>query len=444
MPAPQRRVSIALAGSSTGRTTTAAQSRLSEHEGALRKPTYANTLRCNGGLSTHNTRSTVLHAEHDPLPLFRTSTPSLQVARRSILAFTLAGCSTPTPVGPVDTRATGDTHTESDAETGRLPGQRRTPAEWELQAAVWLQWPQAWEAHFRPAFVDIVRVTSQHQDVHLLAHDEGLRDSGAQRLAQAGVDDSRITWHVIKNDNAWMRDNGPRYVEVDGELIVQDWGFDAWGGNFGASIPWAFDDAVPTQVAEILGLQVESIDMVHERGDLEFNGTDTVIVSWSVISDRNPQISREQSTQLLQAAFGVESVVYLEGYHAEDGTTGHVDGLARFISASEVVVGQIENPSSDPLSASLFDDVAAQISAQRPDLSVYRMPFPAGTDYMNWLVGNGYVVSGAFGNATADQAAKARIESYFPGRTVYFVDVQDMWADGGGVHCVTNDQPRPP
>ena len=46
-------------------------------------------------------------------------------------------------------------------------------------------------------------------------------------------------------------------LEVDGELRVQDWGFDAWGGAFG-DIPYAADDAVPTVIGEQLGLDVRS------------------------------------------------------------------------------------------------------------------------------------------------------------------------------------------
>jgi agmatine deiminase len=344
-----------------------------------------------------------------------------------------------------DTETTGgsDNGTESDAESGDdgSTSMRRVPAEWEEQGGVWLQWPQSWESHFEPAFVEIVRHVGMHQEVHLLANDNGIQQGGEQALSAAGVDTANVSWHVVANDSAWMRDNGPRYVYEGDQLIVQNWAFDAWGGNFGPGIPFAADNAVPIAVADILGLPIENYDLVHERGDLEFNGEDTLIVSWSVLSDRNPGLTKTEADAIFVDAFGVDSVVYIEGFHPEDGTTGHVDGFSRFISADEVVVGQVEDPLSDPLMAGLFDDVADQISEQRPDLTLTRMPFPADTDYMNWLVGNGYVISGAFGDADVDAAAKALIESYFPGRAVYMVDVTAMWADGGGIHCVTNDQP---
>ena len=62
-------------------------------------------------------------------------------------------------------------------------------------------------------------------------------------------------------------------------------------------------------------------------------------------------------------------------------------------------------------------------------------------NYMNWLVGNGFVITVGFGDDKLDEAAKSRIESYFPGRDVYVIEMLESWYAGGGVHCHTNDQP---
>ena len=64
------------------------------------------------------------------------------------------------------------------------------------------------------------------------------------------------------------------------------------------------------------------------------------------------------------------------------------------------------------------------------------------TNYMNWLVGNGFVIVPGFGNPETDIPAKSRIESYFPNRKVYLIEMLSSWAAGGGVHCHTNDQPE--
>ena len=65
----------------------------------------------------------------------------------------------------------------------------------------------------------------------------------------------------------------------------------------------------------------------------------------------------------------------------------------------------------------------------------------AGTLVLNWYVGTGFVAAMAFGDDEADAAAKSQLETLFPGRDVYMLDASSLWKAGGGIHCVTNDQP---
>ncbi len=319
-----------------------------------------------------------------------------------------------------------------DAITDKVEGNaRRMPAEWEPQAAVWLQWPSSWEgARIEQAFVDIVDVIGRYEDVELVV-DDASEESDA-REALAAVDTSRVSFHHIASDSIWMRDNGPRYVEVDGQMVLQNWEFDGWG-SVGGSVSYARDNAVPDSVAEILDLPLEQVGLIHERGDLEGNGSDTVIVSWSVLSDRNPALSKDEVSAVFEEAFGISSVVYTEGYDPMDVTKGHVDGMVRFVAEDTVLVGKD--------GSQLLDSVAEQVAEQRPDLTIDRLEAPDAALFMNYLVGNGFVLVGDSGSAGQNATAQAALEGYFPGRDVHFVNVDALWRNGGGVHCVTNDQP---
>ena len=215
------------------------------------------------------------------------------------------------------------------------------PAEWEPQAAVWLQWPQGWEGRgVQDAFVDIVANLVDFEDVHLIVHDAALQSSAERSLGSVGLE--RVTFHVWPTDSSWLRDDGPRFVEVDGELVLQNWEFDGWGaadgsGGFGA-VPYDLDNAIPDYIGAELALPIEHVSLIHERGDLEVNGQDTALVNWSVVSDRNPL--------------------------------------------------------------------------------------------------------GTSGDAAEEARAADAIGRYFPGRVVRFADVDALWRNGGGIHCVTNDQPE--
>ncbi len=397
-----------------------------------------------------------------------------------LLAATVGCTADPTPVDPTDTDADADadadadtdadadadTDTDTDADTDTDPVSGiRVPAEWEPQAAVWLQWPQIFESTYEPAYAKIVAAILDHEDVHVLVNDNRTRSSAESKLAsEGGLSEAvigggasaagfHITWHDIANDSAWMRDNGPVYVVQDGEVRIQDWGFDAWGGAFGDHIPFAADDAVPVAVGDYLSMPVDMVDIVHERGNLEFNGTDTVILNWTVIGDeaRNPGITRDEVITAMQTRFGVTRVVLIEGAPSGDLTGGHVDGIARFIDTNRVVVGDCSDASvcqPGDRDDQVFDNAATALADT--GLEVIRWPFETtvtyrgtdfDTDYMNWIVGNGFVVAVGFGDATADANAKSQLEAWFPGREVTVIEMLASWYAGGGAHCHTNDQP---
>ena len=102
----------------------------------------------------------------------------------------------------------------------------------------------------------------------------------------------------------------------------------------------------------------------------------------------------------------------------------------------------------DGKDAEIYDNAAKII--EKAGFNVIREPIEGfvnhkdqmfDTNYMNWLVGNGFVIVPGFGNLKTDSRAKVRIESYFPDRDVYLIEMLKSWAAGGGVHCHTNDQP---
>jgi agmatine deiminase len=332
---------------------------------------------------------------------------------------------------------------------------RRVPAEFEPQEAIWLQWPGRFEKTYEPAYAEITNVIVLYQKLHILYDSNAIQNQARTAISDAGgdPDHANITWHSIANENAWMRDNGPVYVVQDGEMRIQDWDFDAWGGAFG-NIPYANDDAVPIAVGAFLGMPVDPVNVVHERGNLEFNGVDTVLLNWNVIGNPNRgngYANKAAAEVDLKNHFGVTRVVWADGPISGDDTGGHIDGIARFIDANRVVVGNCTlNGHCQPGDADdqVYDGTAANLAAE--GFEVIRMDFDAeishqgqsfDADYLNWGVGNGWVILVGFDNPATDNAAKAKLEEWFPNRQVYVIEMLDSWIAGGGVHCHTNDQP---
>lgn len=320
----------------------------------------------------------------------------------------------------------------------------RVPAEFEPHEATWMQWPFGLETSYIPNFVGIIGAIQDFEPVNILVRNASMESTARLHLENAGVSLDNVTFVVQSYDWAWMRDNGPVWVEVDGEIVVQDWAFDGWGG---ISPPTNLDDAVPCNVAEALELEcIDHSDLIVERGSFEFNGVDTVIASWPVQSDRNPGWSMLAQEQRFREAWGVTDVIWLLSAPEEDEFTGgHVDGIARFIDEDTVVVAHTQPGHVDER---VYDDAADIL--ENAGLEVLRLEIPGAVmyqgiqmsaNYINWLVVNGAVIVTGFGHPQWDQDARDRIQSFFPDRQIEVVETLEIWYWGGGVHCVTNDQP---
>lgn len=61
--------------------------------------------------------------------------------------------------------------------------------------------------------------------------------------------------------------------------------------------------------------------------------------------------------------------------------------------------------------------------------------------YVNFYPAEGAVITAQFGDRDADAAAAAVLTDLFPGREVVQLDVDRLHGGGGGIHCVTQQEP---
>ncbi len=155
----------------------------------------------------------------------------------------------------------------------------RMPAEWAPHAATWLAWPHkadSWPGNFAPIpglWVEMVRALVPDEHVHINVNDEAMADDVWRRLDAAGVPRAHVSVHRIPTNDAWARDHGPIFVTRDTaggrDLLALDWIYNAWGGKYP---PWDADDAVPPQVASVLGVPCVAPGIVLEGGSIDVNG----------------------------------------------------------------------------------------------------------------------------------------------------------------------------
>ena len=157
----------------------------------------------------------------------------------------------------------------------------------------------------------------------------------------------RVRFHHIRTNECWTRDHGPAFVlrqrRGRTEAAIVDWGYNAWGGKYP---PFDADDAVPTRIAEKLGLPVFSPGIVMEGGAVDFNGAGTVMTTTSCLlnKNRNPTLTKAEIERYLKDYYGQRHVIWLGEGIAGDDTDGHIDDLARFVDARTIVIGIEPDP----------------------------------------------------------------------------------------------------
>lgn len=321
--------------------------------------------------------------------------------------------------------------------------QRRVPAEWEYQEAIWLQWPNQFEHWMRPEMAEVISVIQDYEPVHVIVQNNNQLNQAQNQMLSQGGSLENVTFHIQVHENAWLRDNGPIWIEDSGQMIIQNMQFDGWGGLVNE-----FDDDndIPCIMADWLEISCENLDFIMERGNLEFNGDGTLITNWDCWNDRNPTLNQEYLESILLEVFSLDQIVWTYGHSPYDVTAGHIDGVVRFVDENTVAVSRTLDQ-NDP-DAWIGD--SATVVLENAGFEVVFIDMPGYVNYyswelpaiyVNWLVINGAVIGNAYGVESWDNTARDQIQALYPNHEVILIETFEVNLSGGGVHCITNDQP---
>jgi agmatine deiminase len=327
----------------------------------------------------------------------------------------------------------------------------RMPAEWAGHERCWMAWPcrkELWEddlAAARHAYAAVARAITGFEPVTMVARE----DDAAEAEALCGPSVATMTAPI---DDSWMRDFGPTFVKSDGgDVAGVSWQFNAWGDKYRG---YDGDAALAGRLLDRIGMPRFDAPFVLEGGAIHSDGEGTVLTTESVLlnSNRRMASSRAEAEALLRDWIGAETVIWLPAGLAEDETDGHIDNVACFAGPGRVLA-RIAPDRPDPNHAGLAANLAVLAEARDARgrrLDVVALPQTTRIDatgrrlaasYINFYVANGGVVMPSFARAE-DDAAAALIGGAFPGRRVVQVDARPLDRGGGGIHCITQQQPR--
>ncbi len=325
------------------------------------------------------------------------------------------------------------------------------PGEWERHTRCWMAWPcrpETWpEGAFdaaAAAYTDVARAISRFEPVTMVCDPADVAD--ASLACGPGVEIL-----PLPISDSWIRDTGPSFVtDGKGQLAGVHWRFNAWGGNYPDSDK---DQQVGRLMLEHLGLRRFEAPLIMEGGSFHVDGEGTLLTTEQCLlnPNRNPNLGKAEIEELLKEHLGISTVIWLgEGYQ-DDETDGHIDEIALFVKPGVVMAITTDDPGDANFKAfqDNLDRLKRARDAQGRELEVIPVRQPARRDesgvrltlsYTNLYIANGGIVMPAFEDSADDEAFRI-VRRAFPDREVVQVPALDIVRGGGGIHCITQQQP---
>lgn len=334
----------------------------------------------------------------------------------------------------------------------------RMPHEGDPQDRLWLAWPTqgytlgdtADDAETaRRTWAAVANAAARFEPVTMVVHP---RDA----VVAPKYLDPQIEIRERAIDDAWIRDSGPTFViGTDGQLGAVTWQFNGWGQQGWAS--WDLDRTLGPAVAEWAGAQRVDSELVNEGGGIHVDGLGTVLVTESVQRDpmRNPELSRADIEAELARTIGATTVIWLPRGLTRDadefGTRGHVDIVATISSPGRILLHD-QRDAGHPdhaVTAEIRELLTMATDARGFGFEIVDLPAPeileddrgyVDFSYVNHVLVNGAVIACAFDDRR-DADAVAILREAYPGREIVAVDARPLFQRGGGIHCITQQQP---
>lgn len=327
------------------------------------------------------------------------------------------------------------------------------PAEWAPHQATWMIWPddqQAWPIPLdkvQHEYWQIAQAISQFEPVKMLVDPRSI-------AMMADWSTAAIQVIPIALNDSWSRDSLPTFVcHQDYGIGGVSWQFNGWGGKQTGLADRTLSHRLLKQqtIAEF------SVPLVCEGGAIHVDGEGTLITTESVLlnRNRNPGWTKRDIERVFTAFLGIKKVIWLPGDPdnvSHDFTDGHVDGICAFARPATLLIEATYDSRSEyaRVIAENRRALAKETDAKGRPFQFIEL-FEASSliplkaehycaSYVNFYLVNGGVIMPEYGIA-ADHAARKVLQQVFPRRRVVGVSVKSIAYGGGGVHCITQQQP---
>ena len=343
--------------------------------------------------------------------------------------------------------------------TNKTLEQLRLPAEWEPCGGVLLAWPHEatdWNymlPQVQDCYAELIRAVSRHAVAVVIAPDTR-RLSGLFR----DIDPERIIFCDVPTDDTWTRDYGVITLrDVEGNPVMKDFGFNAWGGKF----PHDLDNQVNRRLHEaglLIGRLDNNNDFILEGGSIESDGHGTILTTTScLLTDTRNGTDRDIIGKELCERLNANHLLWLDhGALTGDDTDGHIDTIARLAPDNTILYcAATADGDADEQSPSLEAMLDTLKSFRTPEGDAYNLielPLPdpihdeegnrLPATYANFLIVNDAILMPVYGQPRKDMLAEMTLKVAFPGHVIEKVDCRALICQHGSLHCATMQLPQ--
>lgn len=320
------------------------------------------------------------------------------------------------------------------------------PPEWAKHERTWLAWPAADYAQEEDAYLawsEVANTAAEYEPVTVLV------DPKHYEIAKKYLSAS-IELFVCPLDDSWIRDSGATFVFDNHELAAVNWVFNGWGAQSWSN--YEQDAKVASFMANHVAAKLINSELVNEGGGIHTNGSGLLLATETVQLgiERNPDWTRLEVEAELNSKLGTDKVIWIRRGLTRDyetfGTKGHIDIVACFADETTLLVHDQQDESHPD--HSVTHEVISRLEEQT-DCRIVKVPAPkvlkddlgfVDYSYINHYILNDAVLLCAFDDPN-DQVAKGILEEVYPGREIRLIDARPIFDRGGGIHCITQQQP---
>ena len=300
----------------------------------------------------------------------------------------------------------------------------------------------------KQAVARVARAISSFEPVTMAARE---LDAAEARLATSG----KVEIFDAALDDSWARDIGPSFVASNDGVAAVGWEFNGWGNKYR---PWNQDAEFASRAARAADVRLYRAPLVCEGGAIHTDGQGTLLTTEQCLlnENRNPHLNRQQVEERLALFTGARKIIWLGTGFTDEETDGHVDNVACFYAPARVIVGvpaARSHPDYEPVMEAIRRLSTARDSEGRKfEIVEILQPQksredwrgrPLQTSYVNFYIANGGVVMPSYDDIN-DERARSIIAECFPGRDILQVEALDIVQGGGGIHCITQQEPEAP